>query len=408
MKQDVVTIAVCGSVDHGKSTLLGRLLLETRSLPKERLQELKNISVALGKDLEPAFLIDQFKEERDQERTIDTAQVFLKTSKRRYCFVDTPGHVEFIKNMMTGATQADAALLLVDAADGMKEQTRRHANLLKLLGIREVIVVVNKMDKVGYAEEVFRVLSDEVQTFLGRLEIKPSAIVPVSAREGVNILKASPSMRWYRGPVLIRAIDSVSVLEVSQSRRPLRLPVQDVYHVDGQEVCVGRVESGTLKTGEVVVVWPSGREARVVLLKVFGKKKNKAAAQESIGLVVKNAALARGDVISSHGEKPILASCFVVELIWLVAEPLKLGDRVVIRCATQEAMGVVSRILEVCDSSTLETLEKDGTLVSLHGLARVELRCDTPLVLEKFDHIRELGRLVLEDQGNICAAGIVP
>lgn len=401
-------IAVCGSVDHGKSTLLGRLLLETRSLPKERLQELKNISDAQGKGLEPAFLIDQFKEERDQERTIDTAQVFLKTSKRRYCFVDTPGHVEFIKNMMTGATQADAALLLVDAAEGLKEQTRRHANLLKLFGIRKIIVVVNKMDKVGYAEGVFRVLSAEIRAFLGRLDMNPSKIVPVSAREGVNILRRHPSLHWYHGPVLVRAIDSVPLQGVWQEKRPLRLPVQDVYHVDGEDVCVGRIESGTLRAGDPVMVWPSAQEARVVSLKVFGKKKNKAAAQESIGLVVENAALARGDVISSHGEKPILASCFVVELIWLVAEPLKLGDKIAIRCATQEAMGVVSRIFEICDSSTLEVMGKDGSSVPLNALSRVELRCDKPLVLEKFDHIRELGRLVLEDQGNICAAGIVP
>ena len=241
MEKEVLTIVVCGEVDHGKSTLLGRILCDTRSLPDGKWAELKRVCRQMGRDIEPAYLLDQLKEERQGEMTIDTTQVFFKTRKRRFCLIDTPGHLEFIKNMMTGATQADVAVLIVDVKGGIGEQTQRHARLLKMLGICRFIVAVNKMDLVGFSQEKFEEARKNILGFLRQIGLEPIATIPIAAKEGDNVLKLSCSMKWYRGSTMIKALDLING-GTTPDGAPLRFSIQDVYKMGAESICVGRVE----------------------------------------------------------------------------------------------------------------------------------------------------------------------
>ncbi len=208
MAKDTLYIAITGHVDHGKSTLIGRLLIDTGSLPKDKMDELNKIAKELGKDAELAYLTDQLKEEREENKTIDTTQTFIKTKNRDFVIIDTPGHTEFLKNMLTGASMASAAVLIVDAHEGIMEQTRRHAYLLSMIGIEDIIVVLNKMDVENFDQGRFKKLASDLSGIFGELNMEPAYMIPVSAREGINIMKRSKEMEWYKGPTLIEALGS--------------------------------------------------------------------------------------------------------------------------------------------------------------------------------------------------------
>lgn len=234
MRRETVKIVIVGHVDHGKSTLIGRLLLDTNSLPKERIAEIKKISKELGKDTELAFLTDQLKEERERGITIDTTQIFFKTRRKNFVIIDALGHLEFLKNMITGATQAEAAVLIIDAKEGIMEQTRRHLYIIQLIGIKQVIVVLNKMDLVKYNREIFNRIKQELSIFLEQMDIKTAIIIPISAKKNDNISRKSFRTNWFRGPRLLEALDSLKI-EVQDIDKPLILPVQDVYKVDAKQ-----------------------------------------------------------------------------------------------------------------------------------------------------------------------------
>ncbi len=410
MKTEVLKIALCGEVDHGKSTLLGRLLWETGSLPPEKRFELKRVSGQLGKDIEPAFLVDQFREEREEERTIDTTQVFFKTRKRRYCLIDTPGHVEFIKNMMTGACQAEAGLLLIDASGGVRKQTKRHVHLLRMFGIRDVIVAVNKMDLIGFDKKKFDEIKAEVLDFFKQCGLKASAVIPVSAKKGDNIVRRSPSLAWHKGPTLVAALDALSFAGIRRGRS-LRLPIQDVYRDGSETIYVGRVESGRVKVKQKVVLFPSGRQTQVLAIKVFGPRKISASTGENVGLVLKDAFCAkRGEVVCAQGvqaaARPFCFSSFQGSVFWLSQRPLKVQQSFTLRCATQEASGIVEKIKGRMDSATLEVMESDPRAIERNELGRVVFNVKPSLVLERFDQIAPLGRFVIEEAGKISGFGV--
>lgn len=259
---DTLRIVIVGHVDHGKSTLIGRLFYDTGSLPEERYREIERTCREQGREFEFAYLMDALEEEREHNITIDTAQTFFHTEKRPYIIIDAPGHKEFLKNMVTGAASADAAILLVDGAEGVREQTRRHAYILSLLGLRQVAVAVNKMDLVGYGAERFREVEEEIRRFLRSVGIVPSCVVPISAREGDNIASSSTRMPWYTGPTLLAALDSFQPPREAAGM-PLRFPVQDVYVWDRKRIYAGRVESGEVSPGTRVRFTPSGKKSRV-------------------------------------------------------------------------------------------------------------------------------------------------
>src|SRR6516165_536155 len=261
-KRPLVRIVIAGHVDHGKSTLIGRLLHETGSLPDGKLEALKAVSARRGMPFEWSFLLDALQTERDQGITLDTSQIRFRTPARDFVLIDAPGHAEFLCNMITGAAQADAALLIVDAAEGVRDQTRRHGYLLHLLGVRQVAVVINKMDRVGFAQERFRDIEAEISTHLVNLGLTPTAVIPISAREGDGVARRSDRAAWYGGPTVVETLDGFVPARPAEELA-LRLPVQAVYKFDDRRIIAGRIETGRVVVGDEIVVMPSGKTARV-------------------------------------------------------------------------------------------------------------------------------------------------
>jgi len=407
MKKDFLSIVITGHVDHGKSTLIGRLLLETGSLPKEKIEEIKKISRQLGKDTEMAYLTDQLEEERRQNMTIDTTQIFFKSRKRNYVIIDSPGHLELIKNMITGSSLAQAAILIVDTAEGVKEQTRRHAYIISMLGITNVIAVLNKMDLVNYSREKFKAISGEIEKFFKTLDIKPSFIIPISAKEGVNISKNHSRLAWYKGPTFLEALDSLKT-PAKAARKFLRFPVQDIYGAGGKKIMVGKILSGTLSKGEEIKLLPSYSEARVSAIEIFGKTPSKAKAGENIGIVLdKDLAVKRGDVFIDKRNSAGLTGRFKGDIFWMSSAPLEINKPLNLRLATQEVKCVAEKIEERIDSSTFQTIEENAKQVRINESAVVIFKTDRPLVIEKFSEVEELGRFVLERDSNLVGAGII-
>jgi len=402
-----INIVIIGHVDHGKSTLIGRLLLDTNSLPKEKLAEIKKISSQLGKETELAYLTDQLKEEREQEKTIDTTQIFFKSRRRRYCIIDAPGHVEFIKNMLTGASQAKGAVLIVDAQAGIKEQTQRHAYLIAMLGIENIIVVFNKMDLAAYEQRRFEELKKELMIFLTDLKIKPKFFIPVSAKDGQNISAKSPKMRWHKGPYLLQALGRFSVIK-GLTKRPLRFSVQDSYKIKNEEITVGKVLSGVIKSGQKITMFPSSKNSIVKAIRIFGKNPKKASAGENIGIILANPEFAeRGEVIAGDSGLPRCLNRFKAEIFWLADAPLQINKSLALRCSAQQVSCRIERIESRMNSSTLEILEENASQLKTNEAAAVIIKTEKPVVLENFEFIEELGRFVLEDNYNLQAAGII-
>jgi len=299
-------IVVVGHVDHGKSTLIGRLLYDTDSLPDGKYEEVKAVSEKRGMPMEWSFVLDAFQAERDQAITIDTTQIWFKTEARPYVIIDAPGHREFLKNMISGAALAEAALLVIDAEEGVREQSRRHAYLLHLLGLRLVAVVVNKMDRVGFSADRFHVVKNDIESYLEDIGLSPTCVVPVSARHGDNLANRSDKMSWYDGPTVLAALDEFGSLR-ALSDRPLRLPVQDIYKFDDRRIIAGRVESGQISVGDTVVFSPSNRTATVATLEAWGPQEPpfQARAGQPVGITLdEQVFVERGDIVSHVQSAP--------------------------------------------------------------------------------------------------------
>src|SRR5215213_7751833 len=257
-----VRIVIVGHVDHGKSTLVGRLLHETGSLPDGKLEMLKAVSARRGMPFEWSFLLDALQTERDQGITIDTTQIRFRTGSRDIVLIDAPGHAEFLRNMITGASQADGALLIIDALEGVRDQTRRHGYLLHLLGVKQVAVVVNKMDRVGFSAARFSAIRDEITAHLSGLGITPSAVIPISARDGDGVAQRTKPMAWYDGSTVVEALDALEPARPLE-QLALRLPVQAIYKFDDRRIVSGRIESGHLAAGDEIVIMPAGKVAKI-------------------------------------------------------------------------------------------------------------------------------------------------
>lgn len=401
-----LNVAFLGHVDHGKSTLIGRLLYDTGSVPPDRMELIQHASEAQGLDTEFAFLMDHFREEREHGMTIDTAQVFFHAAERDYVVIDAPGHREFLKNMLTGASQAQAAVLIVDVAQGLGEQTRRHAFLVNFLGIRHVVAVFNKMDLAGFAPERFEAVRGEAEAFLARLGIRPVACIPISARYGDNVVSPSTRTPWYDGPTVIEALDGIQV--AGDSALPMRFCVQGVYCFGGPRIVAGRLESGTLAAGDAVLALPDGLATRVETIERFLSERTDAEAGECIGVTLPAEATARrGQVLCSPESPPGLATRLAAHIFWLSDAPLERGATALVRIATQEAPCRIAAIRSRMDSSTLETIESDAARLETTEVGEVELEAATPLVAELARDNPALGRLVLEDNGCVTGAGII-
>lgn len=401
-------IVIVGHVDHGKSTLVGRLLHDTDSLPEGKLEQLKAVSEKRGLEFEWSFLLDALQVERDQGITVDTTQIWFTTPRRRYVIIDAPGHKEFLKNMVTGAAQADAAILVVDAAQGLAEQTRRHAYLLHLLGIRKVAVAVNKIDLIGHDEQTFNAVAEAVRGYLADIGIEAAALVPVSARQGDNIVDRSAHTSWYQGPTMIGALDAFTP-RAQPVDQPLRLPVQDLYRFEDKRIVVGRIESGRLKVGDRVRFAPLGREATVATLETWGTAdrgpRAEAFAGESVAFTLdEEVFVERGALASSPDNRPKEATRITARLFWLDREVLKPGDRLTLKIGTAEREVEVEAITESLDVENLGTSQ--ATQIDRNGVARIILRSRKPLALDLYENQPRTGRGVLI-RGPQIAGGLI-
>jgi sulfate adenylyltransferase large subunit len=398
---------IVGHVDHGKSTLIGRLLFDTDSLPREKIEEVKRTCEALGRELEFAYVMDHLEEERMQGLTIDTAQTFFKTPLRDYVIIDAPGHREFIKNMITGASQAEAAILIVDAYEGVREQTKRHAYILSMLGLDQVIVVINKMDLVDYSADRFNMIKTELNEFLASIDTHPTYIIPISAKYGDNIATRSTKMDWYSNLTVLEALDTFKP-RVTAVTKPLRFPIQDVYRVGDKRILVGRVEAGRIEAGQSILILPNRSETKVKSIEILWKDKHVAEAGESIGITIDDPIfIERGAIACTKDAVPTIVNRFDAYVFWLSKEPLNMDEKLELRLATQEVGCRIITIKRRINSATLETIEEDATNLQDAEVGLLVIETDRPIVIENFNIVQELGRFVLVRGYDVCAGGII-
>ena len=400
-------IVIVGHVDHGKSTLIGRLLYDTDSLPPGKVEELEAVSARRGMAIEWSFVLDAFQAERDQAVTIDTTQIWFKTALRDYVIIDAPGHREFLKNMVSGAASADAAVVVVDAAEGVREQSRRHAYLLHLLGIRQVAVVVNKMDLVGFDQARFDEVSREITEYLASIGAQPMVIVPISARDGDNIAKRSRRTPWYDGPTVLSALDGFHG-HPGLGAQPLRLPIQDIYKFDARRILAGRIESGSLAVGDTLLFSPSNKTARVRSIEAWPEddKPQSVAAGEAVGVTLDEQIFVERGEIASHVENPPkLSNHFHARLFWLGHKPLTVGRRYKLKLLTQEAEVTVESIERIVDTQTLENSAGDS--VERNAVAEVTLRSRQVLGLDDYGDLPKTGRFVLIEDYDTVGGGVI-
>lgn len=400
-------LVVVGHVDHGKSTLIGRLFHDTGMLPDGRLDQLVAAAKRRGVAFELANLTDALQAERDQNVTIDTAQIWFRANGRRYVIIDAPGHKEFVKNMVTGAAQADAALIVIDAQEGVQEQSRRHGFLLSLLGIGQVIVVVNKMDLVGFAQERFAAIAEEYGRFLSSLGLEPLQTVPISARTGLNVARTDGAVAWYSGPSILDALAQLKTAEAPASG-PLRFPIQDIYRFDHRRILAGRIESGVLRVGDRLQFLPNGKRAEVKSIERWNAPAaSTAVAGESVGVTLtEQIFIDRGDVACALDDTPYAQTEFHARVFWLGKRPLVAGRRYTLRLTTQEADCEITAIDRVVDAATLEP-RPGADDVCGHDVADLRLQTRRPLVFDTYQRVPTFGRFVLVDGLDVAGGGIV-
>ncbi len=408
INKEVLNIVVVGHVDHGKSTVIGRLLYDTNSLPEGAIEKVKRIAKETGKPFEYAYLLDAFEEEQKQGITIDTTQLQFHTDKRDYVIIDAPGHKEFLKNMISGAANAEAALLVVDAKDGVQEQSKRHAYILSLLGIKKVYVVVNKMDLVEYSQEVFNRHCNEIGDFLGNLGVHPLKYIPVSAFYGENIVNVSDKMPWYTGTSIIEGIDLIEK-DKGIEDKPLRLPIQDVYKFDDRRIIVGRIESGSLKVGDEIAIYPEGKTTRIKSIAYWAEKdkKEEGKAGESIGIIVEDEFFnKRGEVITHKSEPPKVSNKFKASIFWMGKNSLVVGKKYKFKLATEEVEGEIDSIVRVIDATSLNSQE-ESTSVALNGVAEVIVKTKEAVVFDNIATVPGTGRFVIVEDYDVAGGGII-
>ena len=404
----LLRLVIVGHVDHGKSTLVGRLLSDTGTLPEGKLDFIRDICKQQGKEFEYAFLLDALEEEQEQGITIDTSQIFFSTAQRKYVIIDAPGHKEFLKNMVTGAADAEAALLMIDANEGVQEQSRRHGYILKLLGLTQVAVVINKMDLVDYDENIYNKIRTEYTAFLDSLGIEAREFIPVSAKLGVNIAALKDEMPWYKGPTVLNMVDQFEK-KPPPDHLPFRFPVQDVYKFDERRIIAGRVESGKLKTGDRVIFSPSNKQAVVKSIEAWSvpEQPNVATSSESIGFTLdEQIFVERGDVCSLMDQLPIVSTTFDANVFWMGKLNLEKGRKFTLKLNTQEVECEVVDFKKAIDASTLETLTNQD-YIAKNDVAELTLKTRTPVAFDLFGSIATTGRFVLVDEFDVCGGGII-
>lgn len=408
-----MNIVIVGHVDHGKSTVIGRLLADTGSLPDGKLETVRELCRRTSKPFEYAFLLDALKDERSQGITIDTARCFFKTDLRKYIIIDAPGHIEFLKNMITGASRADAALLVIDANEGICENSRRHGYMLSMLGIKQIAVLVNKLDLVPRSErqDVFGKIMSDYSVFLSQVGITPSCFIPTSAYMGYNIAARGDEFPWYDGVTVLEALDSFTESSPPDDL-PFRMWVQDVYKFtnenDNRRIIAGSVSSGSLCAGDEIMLLPSGKKTSVKSIEVFNEPpKSSVSRGYAAGFCMTEQIYAkRGELISIIGQKPpMYGSKIKASVFWLGSEPFSPEKPYKIKLGTAQTGCRLDSVSSVFDASTLEKLERKH--IKRHEVADCVVRLDRPIAFDTAAENPETGRFVIVDGYEISGGGII-
>ena len=410
-QREQMNVVIIGHVDHGKSTLIGRLLADTGSLPKGKLEEVKARCLRNARPFEYAFLLDALKDEQSQGITIDTARSFFKSTQRDYIIIDAPGHIEFLKNMITGAARAEAAILVIDAFEGIKENSKRHGYMMSFLGIKNLTVCINKMDLVDYSEEVFNRIRNEYSQFLKEINLKSASFIPISGREGDNIVTDSPQMTWYKDVSVLTALDNF-VKAPPKDEQPFRMPVQDIYKFtaedDDRRIFAGRIESGAITVGEEVIFLPSQKRSRIITIESFNTlPKKEAFSPQSTGVCLETQVYIRpGEIMCKANDSlPQVSSKIRTNIFWMGKQPLVKGKIYKLKITTQHVPVVLSEIVSVMNASELSSVVKPH--VDRHEVAECILETMKPVAFDQVGSIPETGRFVIVDNYEISGGGII-
>lgn len=410
-RKDLMRFITCGSVDDGKSTLIGRLLLDTGAVYEDQIEGLRKESQkhgTIGQQLDPALLLDGLEDERQQGITIDVAYRYFATANRKFIIADTPGHEQFTRNMATGASTADVAVILVDASKGVLTQTRRHAFLVSLLGIKQVVVAVNKMDLIQYDESIFRKISEDFRSFASRLEIPTIHLVPLSARDGDNVTSTSSNMPWYDNGTLLELLEQLP-MSTDSADAPLRFPVQWVNRPDPTfRGFSGTIASGALKVGDQILTLPSNRTSRIRQIVTRNGELSQAAAPHSVTVTLSDEIdLSRGDMIVSASQRPQVGREADAMLIWMSENPLTPGKSYWIKHTTRRTSGEISQVRHIVDVNTLERLPASSMKLNEIGYCRISLR--DPIMFDSYRINRQTGSFIVVDRitHETVAAGLL-
>ncbi|MEE9451952.1 MAG: GTP-binding protein [Gammaproteobacteria bacterium] len=406
-EKEEVNIVIVGHVDHGKSTLIGRLLLETKQISAEQVAATKALCKQQNREFEYAYFLDALEEEQAQNITIDIASIRFTTDQRAFCIIDAPGHREFLKNMISGAASADTAVLIIDVNEGVREQTKRHANMLIHLGINNIVVVLNKMDKINYDQQRYEQVQADILRYLSKLNITVFASLPISAREGELVAQPSQKLSWYRGPTFLELLDLIPV-EKSQTLKVLRFPIQDVMRKQGERIYVGTLTSGELRLGDQVRIEPVDRVTQVKQLYRANAKVEHVVVGEAAGVVFSDPIFAeRGDVIIAQHDAQKPTTKVVASVFWFHKQALRVSDQLLFKLATAEVKAQVVAIKDRLDSDTLTIAEKNSRQMTAGETAELTFSLETPVFIDEYSHHEQTGRFVLQRDGDIAGGGIV-
>lgn len=407
-------MVIVGHVDHGKSTIVGRLLADTGTLPDGKLEAVRAACERNSKPFEYAFLIDALKDEQAQGITIDSARVFFRTPARDYIIIDAPGHIEFLKNMVTGASRAEVAFLVIDAHEGIQENSRRHGYLLSMLGVRQLAVLVNKMDIVEYDRSVFRRIVRRYRRFLRSIDVDTSGVefIPVSGLAGDNIVDRSPRTEWYTGPTVIEQLDSFRK-EADLLELPFRMPVQGVYKFtklgDARRIVAGTVGTGRAEVGDEIVFYPSGKRSRIATFEQFAAEPGRStSAPHATGFTLEEQIyVVRGEIaVKADEPSPEVANRVRVNLFWLGREPMRRDHEYIFKMGAARHPTRLHRIVRVLDASSLRASRRKSE-IERHDVAEVELAFDADIAFDPVDRIPFTSRFVIVDDYEIRGGGII-
>lgn len=407
-----MNVVITGHVDHGKSTVIGRLMADTGSLPDGKLEQVKANCARNSKPFEYAFLLDALKDEQSQGITIDSARVFFKSEKRHYIIIDAPGHIEFLKNMITGAARAEAAFLCIDAEEGVQENSRRHGYMLSMLGIKQMCVLVNKMDLVDYDRKVYKSIVRKYSRFLRNIKMHDVSFIPVSGMEGDNIASLSDNMSWWKGDTVLTLIDKFKK-EKAPDDMAFRMPVQDVYKFtamgDSRRIIAGTISTGTLKDGDELVFYPSGKMSRVSGIENFGgENPDTVSSGMATGFTMTEQIYAkRGNLVARAGEKqPQTGNVMRVNLFWLGREPFVKDKEYILKTGSERVRMRLFDTMKVIDASNLNS---DGMkkMVERHDVADCVLTTQRPIAFDIVEDFPQTSRFVIVDGYEIAGGGII-